>query len=676
MDLVAQSLQTLGAMRFVEAVRRGDIASPIQRKFELRNWAEVGSRLAEDADDEHLMLVGVWFHSILSDLRTRAESSLWKAPWSCVARWLVGSTNRDYMTAMVSSIQAARGATTFHINAFDPRYQPHPNMPPVVSLLDLIETHVDLLDHGLRHARAVRGTFDSRATTTTLEELARVRVLASLYMEAERSFQDVLWLGSTLRVSRDSVVIVPRRGVEEHAWQASILREQSLHLEVEIRGRDLWKRSARFRGMWKESVGERPLFVARRSDGVSIVEMKRFLRSTPDEPPRGNQLRGFALYEYRELVNEPLPGLNGMTLSKVLTVHDNLAMVASAIWAQLPRATEVTELRNLETFSPVVDLSSLANAIASAARMPLAAVSFVLERLYWRPGPVLGTTWYRPIIRLDENQGVFVFLPLLASNPRRVIEWWLREGRLDLALRGKLFERILVESLKRAMDGRPLQDAVAIDSPGKLRASDGTTEEVDLTIRIGPLLVVGELKFNNQPDTATDRANYIGELRSAALQALRKADWVRQHLGDLEARIPIGSSAPLDGRVVPIVVTNFAIGAGLQLDGVPVLDGTLLGWYLARPYAEVAELHRDGLTRSRIGAPAYQTLTEMADAFVDFAKYPPPFARFHAILDAALVPLPVVAGRRIFALRYLQPDAPNVGPGRTVLADSSTRGLL
>src|SRR5690349_17784409 len=114
-------------MRLLDAIRRGKVTSPTQRQFDPKVWEQAVSELSDDLADSTLGAVGLWFWLVLGELRAEGESSLWKAPWAKSARWFVGVTNRDYVVAMARSIEAARAGGSVHMNAFEPRYQPHPN---------------------------------------------------------------------------------------------------------------------------------------------------------------------------------------------------------------------------------------------------------------------------------------------------------------------------------------------------------------------------------------------------------------------------------------------------------------------------------------------------------------------------------------------------------------------
>jgi hypothetical protein len=149
----------------------------------------------------------------------------------------------------------------------------------------------------------------------------------------------------------------------------------------------------------------------------------------------------------------------------------------------------------------------------------------------------------------------------------RIGERWLRQGGFDLDRRGPVFEELargkIAEYLREA---RLLRDAQI--APQSLIVGPNR-EEVDLLVRIGRLVLVGEAKCQLFPVDAVESYRFQDRLHEGALQAARKATAVRDHPEDI--RIPLGLRTE-QITVVPFVLSNSLLGSGYPINDVGVID--------------------------------------------------------------------------------------------------------
>jgi hypothetical protein len=105
-------------------------------------------------------------------------------------------------------------------------------------------------------------------------------------------------------------------------------------------------------------------------------------------------------------------------------------------------------------------------------------------------------------------------------------------------------------------------------------------EEIDLLIRLGGLLIVGEVKCLVTPADSHERFNYFNKLRKASRQALDKAALLHKR-PDIAARaLGISGETVKALRFVPLVVTNQGFGFSLVIDGCCVTEAAFLLRYL------------------------------------------------------------------------------------------------
>jgi len=166
------------------------------------------------------------------------------------------------------------------------------------------------------------------------------------------------------------------------------------------------------------------------------------------------------------------------------------------------------------------------------------------------------------------------------GNRLRIAERWLQQGGYDLDRRGPVFEQLARETISAYLKASRLLHDYHV-APDTVYVGS-TREEIDLLIRIGKLLLVGEAKCQLFPVEPLEHYRFHDRLGEGAAQALRKATAVRASLADLPANV--GLSGGDDIAVVPFVLSNHVLGSGYPIDGVPVVDLLYLSTLLQNGY--------------------------------------------------------------------------------------------
>ena len=183
--------------------------------------------------------------------------------------------------------------------------------------------------------------------------------------------------------------------------------------------------------------------------------------------------------------------------------------------------------------------------------------------------------WKRPLIRYRDTYYICLS-SISAPNYLYLIDEWLEYGGygIELKKRGKLFEKYMkLQTIKKLQNKQLPFKVPQID---KFYNDNDEYEEIDLIISFENLLIVGELKNIKFPMEPRDYHNALKRLYEGASQAKRKADFLLENkdcfideLGDIMLK-----------KICPVVITNFSIFSGLELNGVPVIDPILLESYL------------------------------------------------------------------------------------------------
>jgi hypothetical protein len=201
--------------------------------------------------------------------------------------------------------------------------------------------------------------------------------------------------------------------------------------------------------------------------------------------------------------------------------------------------------------------------------------------------------WHRPLVRSRDAQTIMIVAGALVwGSPIRRVERWLQEdvGTSDLSKTpaGIRYEAALRDALAEGIAANPLlvnvSTAVTSIAPGQ------AGEEIDLLLRIGSTVIVGEVKCLVGPGEPVDRHNHVRKLEAACQQASRKAQWLRDHPGELDARLGAGAG---QCRVQPLVVINQSHGVEWEYGDTPVTDARFLELFVSQGEMIVAGLLYD-----------------------------------------------------------------------------------
>jgi hypothetical protein len=270
--------------------------------------------------------------------------------------------------------------------------------------------------------------------------------------------------------------------------------------------------------------------------------------------------------------------------------------------------------------------------------------------------------WAAPIVAIPAEDRLALALPVLVtSNPLRKAEAWLEKGGLDDNLskgaRGDLYE----DEYRRKICDAIAKNELLKDSrcaPSAIKKTADFQEQIDLLVRLGDLLIVGEVKCWLFPADPHEQFNHLKKICSAAKQAKRKADLLRGRPDVAAKALGLTEDECWQLRVVPIVIMNQGFGFSLNVDGCVVTDAAFLATYLgAGTIATAAAID----TRSGLMEPTTTTLYEREAQAAE---------RFEPVMAA-----PIILQRFIDRLTWTKTRFPSAG-GRPVYFVASRLGDL
>jgi len=212
------------------------------------------------------------------------------------------------------------------------------------------------------------------------------------------------------------------------------------------------------------------------------------------------------------------------------------------------------------------------------------------------------------------------------SAVRKIERWLIKSGAEDFSRlpRGIVYEDTVRKSLHSSLSKNPLLKDFSV-APTAIQRVKDDDEEIDLVVRVGKTVLVGEIKCLVVPSESAERFDHIGKLEGAAEQARRKSVWLSEHLETLAGAI---GPVPDGLSFQPIIVLNHGVGLGLDLDGVLVTDFQFLNLFLGSPEYISSSL----VTPNGEMVPDLTTLYRGADEaegrFAEIFRAPPVLEKF------------------------------------------------
>lgn len=186
-------------------------------------------------------------------------------------------------------------------------------------------------------------------------------------------------------------------------------------------------------------------------------------------------------------------------------------------------------------------------------------------------------------------------------------------------------------------------------APRGIKKDAEFSEQVDLLVRLGDLLIVGEVKCWLYPADSFERFNHLRKLKEAANQANRKARLLQSRPNIAAEALGLTEEECRSLRVAPLVIMNQGFGFSLTIGGCAVTDALFLLNYLGAGTIDTSAAI-DPRTGRMIHATStlYDSETQAAERFEGALAAPAVLQRFIDRISWTTVPFPCASGELIY----------------------------
>lgn len=616
---------------FVEQVREGDVFHPTRIGFDAQAWTAAFERTRDPTPaDEQLHRAGLWLGErvghIYTEFQALSVSGMSEAGLRRLCTGVVNHTAQHWFEQLLQVVDAS--AIPFDNDAAGPTVAVSHRMA-----LEL-GAYLAAARHVLCSAR-----FLARPGTAPDEPgpVTRVRSMVDLmciYDSLRIIWQDFVWESWVLEENEEAFILRCSDLAREHARAIGEFRRQAM-LESES-----WSLDRQWRALEPEvraGWSSYPRICGLKADGHRLSLEVNVAADDGDRLPTERLLTRLA-HEgyYAGVFQEPLPQLAGVSVLTLLRVWEFLSPLGRLVNERFPHpAGEPETEEEYEIFAPVLRFDELHAALSTHLRLTAAQAKAVVKVLTFTDR-ITDDLWLRPLVCLSADEYTVMVPALVMPNVLRSAEYWMRQGGLDLSLRGPALEKHIRGEIGRVCQ---LPGVVIVPHSIPIRTSELETD-IDLVIRFGDTVLLGEVKCDFTPDGSSDYHWLGGTIADATWKLERKVEHVRANFDWFVERSGLRGLRLENVKIVPVIVSNLLVSAAYP-NRIPVVDVRILRQFFAQGWhTRMAIQERDGSVR-RAQRHFYYTTTAQAEAVLEsYLRNPPHVATATALLkeDFELIP--------------------------------------
>ena len=638
--------------KFRASVHKG-LRSPMTKDFDAAAWVEALAG-ADDAGvaDAHLVMTAIWVHRQSRAVRAMEGLDFSKLGAPQGTMLAVAFANREVRTAIdkqKGSFRSRKG------QAIDGSFEPllETGQGATVTQTGLTESVVDSLESWLFDLRAA-----PQVGVDVKGDLFPMVVKQARRLNIQRELNK-LWN----QASWEDYRIVDEDEEPELFWIPGDMDKATITEATTIRHvQNCQNASSVDASAFPDSPPE-----ARRArmlprNVVAVKARKGGHRKIVIEAPTGRSrsIDGYA-FEHailetsylHQFMDRPMPNAPGVSAALLLKAWHVLSALAMAVRG--PLDANALTLDKAPGLACVLRRGEILGALCRCLEIETDTAGAVLDFLTFAPKKSGAKghrgLWPAPCVPIPGGDSIAMCLgALLTSNPLRKVECWLEKGGIDDNLarnaRGDDYEVALRQRLRKSLARNEVLPGARC-AEHAIKKSKAFPEQVDLLIRLGSLLIVGEAKCWLFPADPYERWLYFDKLRGASQQARDKADAIRANRQVAADALGLDIGEVEDLEVVPLVVTNQGFAASMEVDGCRVIDETFLNNYLGSSSIVTGMRNEFGVGKSYTSTTLYSSEEEASAKFKETVARPWFLYRFVDRITWEPFGFPTADGKRL-----------------------------
>nr|BFD44145.1 hypothetical protein FFPRI1PSEUD_56440 [Pseudomonas sp. FFPRI_1] len=606
---------------FKEEVRKGRVFSPTHRKFDLGKWDSAWVEVNEETDeDKSFYLAGRVFHEVLGGIRV-ALGELYKKHFPRVdnkkyLELLFSLSNRDVAVLnRIKALKIDKAANLFSLTVDNNKMGNEITLDEVAhGVVDGLEKAISSCVGRINLGREVPVGEEPK---NILEFIEREVYLSQLYGMYEAYWQALLWGGFEFLVVDEANKIYEVRQTssrDEVAHEVSQIRKIRLSAHAGAMLSSLGVAEFYKSGFYAELSG---------SGRKKNFSVKAVGKASERLQAMNSKFKATSLLLFDEFPKKFLDVEHeaGFSISEALEVFRVLVLLSHQYMERFPKDDSFFNSSKLQEFCVRVNKQDLLIALQKTTKFSFLKCRKIINFFAYKHSG--NDLWCHPIVETGNNELCLLISALSHPVLTRVVEHWLVELNVDLQEKGAAFEESALEGINESLFGNKLvlDKDKAVSKRIKLRG--GQEEEIDVLLRIGRVILVGEAKSIVTTDSPISYYRTLGILKGAAEQAKRKALFFESNIEAVFESLGWSFDAGQEYEFLPVVIGSNKIHSGFPILDVPVVDEKIIERYFDSNEFPMFSINTGGRTRHLAWFELYTSFDEMQANFFKYLMAPP-----------------------------------------------------
>ena len=629
-----------------------DLVSPLAERFDPRPWGDAFSQCETVAQDKELLRSALWVGESARALYGSMPNRFSRMDRTDAMVLGIATINGHYRRISTDARAAAREASDRGAQSFDALVNTRMSNDSGLSLpsSDFVETMVDAMDAWLFDAARTKGDSFDPSKVGEIEQISSELVsYYTMRCVLKRLWDRALYQG--YRLDEDLTWAPPNRMLAE-LHQGWLARNDAVFMASPAHLMTVWRD---LEPAQRRKIGLQKTVTSARDVGNEVrLKVERSTYRGKRAPLQVLNKAGLKDSYLAPFLAEPFPLFPDLTVELL----DDAWWVCEAAARAITKLTHSRERgRSGGLYANAVDIDELARAIAKSLGTENGIARQIIGFLTYSEQPKTPKgearaddthgwrgLWSAPLVGLEGYD--LVLLPTAVfqhSAPLYRAEAWLEKGGLgDQGLdeesrsrggRGVRFEEFYREQLVEAVSANDLLRETVVAPRGVRKqvpaeGRDSFGEQIDVLIKLGNRLLVGELKFLLTPDDPHRWERFYDSLDHAAEQAKRKADALSYRPDLIASELGIDEDEVRELPITPIVIVNGGFGFSLNVRSCRVVDGMFLRDYLkSQSFSTGGAFDGRRVMREEV-TMLYFSEREASDRFDPIMAQPPGLRKF------------------------------------------------
>lgn len=636
-------------MTFIKRVRNNQVTRPNQRSFTLAEWKAAFELDGMDQESKNLYEAGIWFSQAFSTIRGglsfAADKKIGRDDKLLTFVRHANLNAIGYQLSISEIVRESGSQNPAHQSASHILPKVHDRDGVAHSLDQIAQSDIDGLQLPLRMIlnQKPAHTKEAQSRTESLSDISADYAIGTFYKIIEDLWEECLWNNYVLTESAQGVKLSPARPADASWKWITLSRRSAVHHASSLHHHSTFEQARR-------SYSHTALGIPRPIVSITAVDGTYTFVLAADEIIGERSRESYVLIQealqpyYIELARFQSPRLAGGTLIDVIKCWTVLQSLVSLLKKgahvsnnQQPPAQALAELT-----TPRIPRGALIEAISDSLCVTSDISQKLLEFFTYSPSAAQrheeNELWTQPLIALNDSELLVLYTPSLGTTQRNV-DIWIRQLGANFDARGLPFENYLRDVLNYTIRSSPIKRDIALmlhalkfNLPGEV-AEEPLYEDIDIVLRIGNVIVIGEVKCFLQPVDPDEIFKHREKVIKAQAQLKRKTDYIKKYKKQfLEECARRNFCLPEDFKIQPLVLLNGQYHCGIPYDGTPIVDIMILATFLKGVLRQNIVVTKANGVESADAYRLYSGIIEAQDLLEAYLMSPPQLQRYAAAL--------------------------------------------